>query len=175
MVIRQVTEQEYEKVHEMQCVYLDVEDRDAFRKRVAENPDLYLAAWDGEELLGMCYGKIKPAGNAVLSGICVDLDNHARMGVGSALLRELERILLRRGLCEYSVGSADDPKVERFYLKNGFQPIELVAWDKDGKKYIQEEVSSYEEGQRLRDQLSEKMGHREGIFIFRKELEKKSV
>lgn len=133
-MIRPIGRDDFDRVHAMQTTYLDGDSREEFEKRVAEDPDLYVVSIEGEALTGICYGRIKqPRGNAVLNGICADLDNgFGRKGIGTALLRAFEDVLRKRGCAGYSVGSAPDPKVESFYIKNGFYPIELVAKSQTG-------------------------------------------
>ena len=50
-----------------------------------------------------------------------------RKGIGSKLISQFEEAVKRKGYNQIGLGSADDLKVEHFYLKNGFQPFELVA------------------------------------------------
>ena len=60
-------------------------------------------------------------------------------------------------LMEISLGSADDPKVEAFYYKNGYRPIEIVAKDKAG---YEKEL----------EKLRRRHNPQEAIFIFEKRL-----
>lgn len=172
MTIRPVETKDLERVREMQCAFLDAEDMDSFKRRVELDPGLYLAAWDGGKLAGICYGKLKtPPGTAVLNGVCADLnEGYGRKGVGSALLRAFEKALRERGCKAYDAGSAPDPKVEAFYLKNGFHAVQLVAKSGDGKETTRVEVENYEQGLRKRKELHEKFGPGEVIFIFKKDI-----
>ena len=54
--IRSIKKEEYPLVHAFQCGSLDEESFEDFISRINENPDLYLAAFDDDELVGICYG-----------------------------------------------------------------------------------------------------------------------
>lgn len=169
MIIRPIEECDFARAHAMQVTYLDGDDLPAFRIRVEAAPELYLVAMEGETLVGLCYGKVKPKGNAVLNGICADLDNGwGRKGIGSALLRAFEEALRKLGKSGYSVGAADDPKVEAFYMKHGHRPVELVSKDEAGNELARMKVSGYEEGEKARAGLRARCHPREVILIFEK-------
>lgn len=136
--IRPVTTADEAAVHSFQCEYLDRESAAAWKKRVTDYPDLYLGAFAGEDVAGICYGRPSRhwEGAADLQGIAVNLDHrkpYARRGIGSRLLRAFERQCVQRGFSRIGVGAADDPRVEAFYRSNGYQPVQLVAKDAQGR------------------------------------------
>jgi GNAT superfamily N-acetyltransferase len=175
IVIRQIGEADYKKAHQFQCEYLDEESFEDFVKRVEANPDLYLIALDNKELIGICYGhpsdKVKDAIN--LQGIAVNLDetkNYARKGIGSKLMREFENVVKMNGFHKIDVGSADDLKVEKFYLKNGFQPYQLVAKGPSHEEFERANINDYDSGKKKQEELRKKYKPKEVIFIFEKSI-----
>jgi GNAT superfamily N-acetyltransferase len=171
--IRRIEEQDYRAVHSFQCEYLDHEEFSEFNHRVDENPDLYLAAFVDGELAGICYGHPWRKDNTVanLQGIAVNMEldkNLARRGIGSQLLGAFEQAVRSLGFRKIGVGSADDVKVEHFYLKNGFLPCELVAKDADYTELERVAVDGYDSGNLVREELRHKHNPREVIFIFEK-------
>lgn len=174
--IRRIEQKDYKNAQAFQCEYLDQESMPRFEHRVADNPDLYLVAVDGDELIGVCYGQPSRKNPAAiqLQGIAVNLDHtkgYARTGIGSRLIRAFENVVQRCGFQKIDLGSADDVKVERFYVKNGFQPIELVAKGPNHHEFERIEVDSFEQGNRLKDQLRSKYNPEEVIYIFEKTLD----
>jgi len=175
--IRQVDKADLPVVHPFQCDYLDRESADDWLRRVEANPGLYLAAFDGENIAGVCYGhpSRRSEGTAVLQGIAVNLDTagpYARRGIGSRLLRAFERSCAARGFRRIGVGSADDPKVEAFYRKNGYVPVEIVAKDAECRELERVKIPA-EEAERAderREALRRKTGAAEVNIIFGKEL-----
>jgi peptidoglycan/xylan/chitin deacetylase (PgdA/CDA1 family)/predicted N-acetyltransferase YhbS len=173
--IRTLRETEYEAAHAFQTAYLDQESYYEFVQRVHLNPDLYLAAFHGEEIIGVIYGhpsKRFPE-EMNLAGVAVTLDNRkdfARSGIGTRLIRAFERAVLSRGCRLIGVGSADDRKVEQFYLRNGFEAIELVAKDEQYQELKRVAVDGYEAGLRVQKQLRNTCEAAEVIFIFKKQL-----
>lgn len=175
MQIRPVDEKDYAKVHAFQCEYLNREPFHDFVHRVEANPDLYLGAFDGDELIGICYGhpshKMESAIN--LQGIAVSLDEskgYARKGNGSKLIAAFEEAVKSRGCSLVDLGAADDLKVEHFYLKNGYQPYELAAKIPGRVEIERVSVDDYQQGQVIREQLRRQYQPKEVIFIFQKRL-----
>ena len=102
--------------------------RDAFFQWYAENPDLFVGIFDGEDLIGICYGMNwrRQLEYVVLEGIAT-LVSYWRSGAGSQLIQFFEEQVRRRGQRGITVGVAADLKTENFYLKNGYQPTRLCA------------------------------------------------
>ncbi len=171
--IRPIQEKDYEKVHVFQRTFLDEDSYEDFVQRVESNPDLYLVAYLQEDLAGVVYGNPSKNKQTVinLQGIAVDLDKKfARKGIGSKLMEAFEKVVKEKGYQVIGVGSADDSKIESFYLKNGFKPIELVAKDEEYNELERMAMNDYEEGLSKKEELREKHNPREVIFIFEKEL-----
>jgi predicted N-acetyltransferase YhbS len=171
--LRTIMRDDYEKTYAFQCEYLDVEHFPDFVRRVENNPDLYFVAMDGNEIIGVCYGSPSKKDESVvhLQGIAVNLDRakgYARVGIGSTMVHAFESGVKKRGYKVISLGSADDPKAEAFYLKNGFKPIELVAKNLHSEELDRVPVDDYESGNARREDLRRKHNPREVIFIFEK-------
>jgi GNAT superfamily N-acetyltransferase len=176
IVIRPIQNEDCQRVHAFQCEYLDNESYNDFVTRIQANPDLYLVAFDEDELVGICYGhpsnKYESAIN--LQGIAVNLDerkSYARKGIGSMMIEEFEKAVKVKGYKKIDVGCADDTKVERFYLKNRFHPYELVAKDQYHTEYERVKISNYEFGQITKEELRKKYRPKEVIIIFEKLIE----
>ena len=175
--VRAIERHDYEHAYAFQCQYLDSQQFGDFTKRVGDNPDLYLVAVDGNELVGICYGnpsKMDDTSVITLQGIAVNLDEtkgYARIGIGSTMMRAFENAVMTKGYRKIGVGSADDPKVEAFYLKNGFNPIELVAKNSRYEEIERVKVDDFETGSIVREGLRRKHSPREVIFIFEKVLD----
>mgnify|MGYP000536328729 CR=1 FL=1 len=171
--IRLIEEKYYSQVHRFQCEYLDQESFEDFTKRVQSNPDFYFIALDGDEPVGVCYGhpSKRSPDEVVLQGIAVNLDvtkAYARRGIGSKLIEAFQKAAAKKGFRKIGFGAADDLKVEKFYLKNGFKAVELVAKDSNYREITRVKVDDYESGKSLQQQLREQYRPREVIFIFEK-------
>lgn len=129
--VRSVRRSELKGFYNMQQTYLNKESFGIFLKNFAKYRKLYLCAFRGKELVGIAYPGTLRDGSLYLKGISVNLvKGYARKGIGSKLLSEFEKKVRDRGQCVLTVGSAKDPKVERFYAKNGWEPITLVIKNK---------------------------------------------
>lgn len=176
IAIRPVQAADYASVYAFQQEYLDSESYEAFIRRVEQPAGLYFAAYQGQQLAGIIYGNSsrRTAGNYVLEGVAVNLDTTlglARQGIGSQLMQTFETAARQAGAHSIGVGSADDLKVERFYLKNGYQPVELVAKNADNRELERVAISDYETGKQRQEQLRTQYAAKEVIFIFAKALE----
>lgn len=174
-VIRLVKVTDYERAHAFQCEYLDRESFEDFVQRVESAPDFYFVTVDGSEVVGVCYGSPSKKQESVLNlnGIAVNLDhtkNYARVGLGTNMLHSFETAAKRRSYSTIGVGSADDPKVEAFYLKNRFKPTELVVIGSDYEQIERIRVADYGSGLLRREELRRKYKPREVIFILEKDL-----
>jgi len=146
-----------------------MENSATFCKNLRAFPDLYLGAFEGRKLVGIAYAGLRNGG-IYLRGICVDLgDGYQRLGIGSLLLKVFGKAVACRGQKKLSVGSAPDPKVEKFYIKNGYALIEIVVKSKE-TEFLRKKVSGYEEGKCLKQSMKRELGADEAIFIFEKAL-----
>ena len=176
--IRPVEAGDLAAVHPFQCEYLDRESAEDWLRRVESHPGMYLAAFAGADLAGICYGHPSRhrEGAADLQGIAINLDRgkpYARRGIGSRLLRAFERACAERGFRRIGVGSADDPKVESFYRTNGYRPVEIVAKDAGGRELERMAVRPDEadRAEARKEALRRKHGAAEVIFICEKVLD----
>ncbi|WP_219837150.1 GNAT family N-acetyltransferase [Paenibacillus sp. R14(2021)] len=174
--IRLIEETDYVKAHTFQCEYLDLETFEDFMRRVKSDPDLYFVTVDGSEVVGVCYGSPSKKHDSVinLNGIAVNLDeikNYARIGLGTNMLLFFETAVKKRRYYKIGVGSADDPKVEAFYLKNGFKPTELVVIGSNLEEIERIRVDDYKSGILKKEELRRRYNPREVIFILEKYLE----
>ncbi|MBS4218594.1 hypothetical protein KHA96_09745 [Bacillus sp. FJAT-49711] len=71
-----------------------------------------------------------------------------------------------------NLGSADDLKVEKFYVENGFEPYELVAKNANHEEFERVKISDYMIGKKVQEELRLKHNPDEVIFIFEKQIEK---
>ena len=174
--IRPIRQDEYQRTHAFQCEYLDAESFQDFARRIEANPDLYLVAFYDDELVGICYGHPSEKDTAAISlqGIAVNLDEkkgYARVGIGSKMMRVFESTVRRRGYKKIGVGSADNQKVEHFYLKNEFKPCELVAKGSLYRELDRVKIDDYELGKAKQQELRQKYDAIEVIFIFEKSID----
>ncbi len=163
--IRSIKRSELLEFYNMQQVYLDKESFDIFLKNFKKYPRLYLCAFKGKELVGIAYPGTLRDGSLYLRGIGVDLaKGYARKGIGSKLLSAFENEVRSKGQHTLTAGSAKDPKVEKFYAKNGWQPTKLVIKNKNGRtriKISEEAKLSF---------LRKKFSTRDYFIVFEKKL-----
>lgn len=175
LTIEIIQQSAYHQAYALQCEYLDEEPFDCFVRRAEGHGNLYLVAMHDEQVVGVCYGEpsTRAAGTLTLQGIMVNLDarlGYARVGIGSTMLRCFERLGWQQGYQTVGVGAAQDPKVERFYLKNGYKPWQLVAKNYQGEELDRVEVHDYSSVERGRSALFAQHDCREVIIIFQKTL-----
>ncbi|PSP79502.1 hypothetical protein BRC81_04620 [Halobacteriales archaeon QS_1_68_20] len=89
-----------------------------------ENPDLFVGAFDGPELVGYCLGRGRSEDLAELHGIGVQ-DPYTRQGIGTDLLARFEEAAAAGfdGVTIRSVGGY----VDEFYLANGYEPASVLV------------------------------------------------
>lgn len=116
----------------------------------------------------------KIQGDFVLQGIAVNLDetrSFARRGIGSRMLAVFEQKVREMGYAGVSVGSADDARVEHFYVKNGYAPLELVALDEAFNELCRlRTTGNYDETMEEKERLRERYRAKQVIVIFAKKL-----
>ena len=173
--IKKINKKDYAQTHQFQCLYLGKESFDNFIKKVDDDKTLYLVAIDDKNIIGICYGE--PSENLKnsfeLQGIAVNLDEkgkYVRKGIGTKMIKKFEEKVKKQGFKKLDVGSADDPKVEKFYLKNGFEPYEIQAKGNNHKIYNKEKIKSYEDGLKKKKYLIKKYKPKEVILIMKKEI-----
>ncbi len=165
--IKDLVETELDAFWKIQSKHLDAIPFDEIKKGYYDNSDLYICCYDTSEIRGIAYGSAR--GNLViLEGVAV-VDKMLRKGLGSRLLICFEDKARRKGFGIVSVGSAEG-YVEKFYIKNGYVPVEMHVKDEDHNIILKESVDSYEEGLRRREELRKKHTPKEIIFIMNKML-----
>jgi GNAT superfamily N-acetyltransferase len=104
--------------------FMDEEEAIEFARTHVAHPDLSLVCRDSEgSILGVCFGSVSPTSHATLRMISMKAED-AGQGFGSQLLRRFEESCAERGCASIGMGSSSEEYVERFYLKNGYTPVE---------------------------------------------------
>jgi GNAT superfamily N-acetyltransferase len=169
METKVIPQEDLEKAFQINSVYLG-ESRTDFFSWQKSYPNLFVGAYDKNELIGICYGHYKSRNKRVnLQGIAT-IEKFWRKGVGSILIQFFEKQVEDSGFLLIDLGCADDEKTERFYLKNGFNPIELVAKTKDHSELQRIKIVDYRTGKIKQQELRKKYNPEEVIFIFEKKL-----
>lgn len=132
--------------------------------------NLYIGCYDNNnKLIGLAYGFPK-RNMIILQGICV-LHKQWRSGLGTKILKYFEKQVKKTGKKIVSVGSAEG-FVEKFYLSNGYLPVELQVKDKNYIVLHKEKVKDYIQGNIIREKLRKKYKPKEIIYIMNKKVVK---
>jgi GNAT superfamily N-acetyltransferase len=161
---------------------------DRFRMWLGERRSWFRGAYLSGELVGICFGNEPDPGRVTLQSIAVEA-SHWRRGIGSRLIQDFEEQVFRDGMQRIGLGSAPDLPTESFYLKNGFEPTEIMVrvgsetpLQPEGHPEIRPaKVVSDDEGRRFhfpadryrpadRVRLKEVYSATDAIFIFEKVL-----
>ena len=92
-------------------------------------PTAVVGYYINDTLIGVCYGLEIDKENFMLDGIAIVQPYNAK-GRGGKLISLFEQCVFDLGYKNISLGSADG-YVERFYIKNGYTPIELKIYVED--------------------------------------------
>lgn len=168
IVVKVLPKEDLKDFWKIQKEYLDNYTFDYVKKNYAENKDLYIGCYVKGELAGIAYGSIKKD-VVILQGIGVK-HKYWRMGLGTKIIHFFHKQANKTGKKIVSVGSAEDDKVEKFYLKNGYKPVLIQAKGKNHFLYAEEKVRGYKTGLKKRDELRKKYNPKEVIFIMDKKL-----
>ena len=95
-------------------------------------PSAVVGYYIGDKMVGVCYGVEINSENFMLDGIAIVQPYNAK-GRGGKLISLFEQNVAALGYKNISLGSADG-YVERFYIKNGYTPIELKIYSQDDWK-----------------------------------------
>ncbi len=106
---------------------------EAFKAFYTKYPSLHLAYYLNNELVGICFPDVVN-GEIVIGSLAVK-KAFWRRGIGSSLLSCFERAVKATGQEELTVGAADIEWVERFYMKNGYEPKHLLVQIDDGAMF----------------------------------------
>lgn len=101
-----------------------------YEKQFAIASDLLLAAYIGDQLIGVILGGLETS--QVLIGEFYIDPKHQRQGIGSQMLQKMEANILKHGIHRIYLGA--DPKAEGFYLKNNYSPKLFIQLSGNGSK-----------------------------------------
>ena len=121
-----------ESFYALAAEYLPDSDPAVMQARAPLYPDAFIAAMDGPQVVGVCFGwprRLDQSDDATftLAGIAVT-SSRQRQGIGTRLLASLSLAASASGHATLSVGSAGG-YVERFYIHNGFTPVQYKIWE----------------------------------------------
>jgi ribosomal protein S18 acetylase RimI-like enzyme len=131
MQIREFTLNDYEQVWQLWqiCQVPNPESREEIERKLQRDPDLFLVAESNAVILGVVMG-VWDGRRAWIHNYGVD-PRCRRMGVGSALIRELERRLRERGIKRVNtLVRRDDLSAQDFYEALGFREEQWVVMEK---------------------------------------------
>lgn len=164
-----IPQEDLEKAFQINSQYLGDSRTDFFNWQKSY-PNLFVGVYEKKELIGICYGHYENKHKCIILQGIATIDKFLRKGVGSILIQFFERQVHNEGFSTIGLGCADDEKTERFYLKNGFKPIELVAKTKDHTELERIKIADYRSGKIKQQELRKKYNPEEVIFIFEKKL-----
>jgi len=107
-----------------------VRDENYYIQQFDTAPELLLAAYLKDKLIGVCLGTLES--RQVLIGEFVIDKNHRRQKIGSELLRTMENRTIKLGVKSIYLGA--DIKAEPFYLKHMYKPELFVQTSGDNAK-----------------------------------------
>lgn len=122
-------------------------------------------------LIGICYGwprseVVEDDFSFSLSGIAI-IHPHNSQGRGSKLISYFEESVKGMGYNNVSVGSADG-YVEKFYMQNGYKPVQYKVL-REGKDTYIHPLNSIEDYQQLnKDNIMENVNGYHGFVVFDK-------
>lgn len=90
-----------------------------------EAPELFVAAYDDDELVGYCLGLVQANDRIELRGIGIQ-PAYRREGIGTTLVQAFEARVAERSVDRISVDSAGG-YVDQFYVKNGYAPSSILV------------------------------------------------
>jgi ribosomal protein S18 acetylase RimI-like enzyme len=99
-------------------------------KKLQRDPDLFLIAETGGEIVGSVLGGFD--GRRGLVYHLAVIPGQTRNGVGSALMEELDRRLKAKGcLKSYLLVTRDNAEAMQFYRARGWEPMDLLIYGKE--------------------------------------------
>lgn len=123
--VRQVPKSDIEAVYRMRTDRVGDLPLETVREWHEEMPELFVGAYDGGELVGICIGREGPGEGVLLDAIAVS-PSHVRRGIGSALLDAFEERAASLGYDRVGLGSAGG-YVDEFYIANGYEPASVLV------------------------------------------------
>lgn len=114
-----------------------------YEKQFAIASDLLLAAYIGDQLIGVILGGLETS--QVLIGEFYIDPKHQRQGIGSQMLQKMEANILKHGIHRIYLGAKQE--VEGFYIKNNYSSTLFVQFygndSKEKMKSLIEQYSNY--------------------------------
>ena len=103
---------------------------DEINKKLQRDPDLFLVAVCGSEIIGSVVGGYDGR-RGMMYHLAVARD-HQNEGIGAALMGELEKRLKAKGCIRYYLlVTKDNAQAIQFYEKRGWNRLDLFAYAKD--------------------------------------------
>jgi peptidoglycan-N-acetylglucosamine deacetylase len=165
--IKKIPKKDLKIFHKLKKQYGSGDEKFSKTKEIFENnPDLCVGCYLDNELIGETTG-VKKGEYVNLDHICIKYECWGA-GLGSKLLKFLEKQIKKGGIKILDVEVADNPKTELFYLKNDFKPYRIKAKGKNHFLYEELNVKNYEDGLKKKEILREKHNPKEVNFIMKK-------
>lgn len=145
--IQQISDDIREAFYSLAEEYLPGSNYDKVYKRESEFKKVYLALCRNGEVVGVIFGWPRKIDVPEDQSFCIDgiavRESFQKHGYGSKLITAFETAAGEYGFGKLSVGSAGG-YVEKFYLKNGFQPKQYKAFG-DAGIYVEKSFESFED------------------------------
>jgi len=104
--------------------------RDEIAKKIQRDPDLFLVAELGGEIVGTVLGGFDGRRGMVYH-LAVEA-SYRKMGIGTALMAELEQRMQQKGCIRtYLLVTHDNVDAIRFYESQQWEPMDLLIYAKD--------------------------------------------
>lgn len=95
----------------------------SIKSNYAKNPNLFVACYDKQRLIGLCWGSKRPKHEIILRGIAVEA-RYQKKRIGKNLLKYFEKQVKNIAGWKITVGAANGPtNVVGFYAKSGYKII----------------------------------------------------
>ncbi len=129
--LREVTEEDLDIIHSIELdVYPVAWSKSFFKMMYFLKNNMFIAAVDGEEVLGYCVGEIEKMGKdskPVLAGHVLNIavsKNHQKEGIGTILLDEIEgRFMKEDATVAYLEVRESNIVAQTMYRKRGYQYV----------------------------------------------------
>ena len=152
--IKIIPESDYDALRQIVGEYLPGTKLTELDKMCERFPSAVVGYYIGDKMVGVCYGFEIDCENFMLDGIAI-VQPHNAAGRGGKLISLFEERVSAMGYKNISLGSADG-YVERFYIKNGYSPVELKIyvegseWEHKARDYIYPVAYTQQEGERTK-------------------------
>jgi GNAT superfamily N-acetyltransferase len=169
--IRKAEEKDLLSIFSFRSTYIDMS-YEEFIHRAKSNNGLWFVVYDKSKLIGYCLG-LKSNNDSSYISIDEIVTNvskspkYKRKGIGSQLIKEFEKQVWEQGYKTIGLGCTDNFKVENFYLKNEYTPIEVVV-KRNGIDLERIKISEYKSGKEIQAELRSKYKAKGVYFVFEK-------